>query len=68
MPGIVIHILLESLFTSPRTQYSHAPEYAMGLEVHVKDEARFPESGPFSPLTMPSPLPLHFYSSWCNFL
>jgi integrase len=28
MPGILIHILLESLFTSPRNRYSHAPEYA----------------------------------------
>jgi hypothetical protein len=28
MPGILIHILLESLFTSPRNRYPHAPEYA----------------------------------------
>ena len=31
MPGILIHILLESLFTSPRNRYSHAPEYAVTL-------------------------------------
>jgi len=29
MPGILIHILLESLFTSPRNRYSHAAEYAV---------------------------------------
>jgi len=28
MPGILIHILLESLFSSSRNPYSHAPEYA----------------------------------------
>src|SRR5450755_489077 len=27
-PGIVIHIAPESLFTSARNDYSHAPEYA----------------------------------------
>ena len=29
MPGILIHILPESLFTSPRNRYSLAPEYAL---------------------------------------
>ena len=33
MPGILIHILLESLFTSPRNRYSHAPEYAFQLKI-----------------------------------
>jgi hypothetical protein len=28
--GIVIHIVPESLFTSLRNRYSHAPEYAIG--------------------------------------
>jgi hypothetical protein len=28
MPGILIHILPESLSTSPRNPYPHAPEYA----------------------------------------
>jgi hypothetical protein len=29
MPGILIHILLESLFSLSRNPYSHAPEYAV---------------------------------------
>jgi len=30
-PGIDIHIASESIFTSPRNFYSHAPEFALGL-------------------------------------
>jgi hypothetical protein len=33
MPGIRIHILPESLFTSLRNRYSHAPEYATTIKL-----------------------------------
>ena len=35
MPGIPIHILPESLFTSPRNRYPPAPEYAPAVNAHL---------------------------------
>jgi hypothetical protein len=45
-PGIDIHIASESVFTSPRNFYSHAPEFAptdgiyVGMFPRVKDEVK----------------------------
>jgi hypothetical protein len=40
IPGIRIHILLESLFSSFRNLYSHVPEYALG-EGEIIEEKLF---------------------------
>jgi hypothetical protein len=47
MPGILIHILPESLFTSPRNPYPHAPEYAPrnGFEEIAKSLVDAPKRG-----------------------
>jgi antitoxin VapB len=36
IPGIRIHILPESLFTSLRNPYSHGPEYALGAATRIQ--------------------------------
>ncbi len=48
-PGIDIHITSESVFTSPRNDYSHAPESAIRWE--VEEIERFPTAKHFASYT-----------------
>jgi hypothetical protein len=46
-PGTDIHIASESLFTSPRNRYSHAPEYAVSEHQVDPEERARPGAVPF---------------------